>query len=83
MRPHLARFAEERVGAWRFVAVNAEAQPQTAAEFDVRALPTLIFFRDGVETYRFAGTANLSSIAEKLDELAGEPPAGASETAKG
>ena len=69
MRPHLKRLAEERDEDWRFVAVNAQSHLEAAGEFEVRTLPTLIFFRQGEEAFRFAGAAPISSIAEKLDEL--------------
>lgn len=69
MKPHLARLAVEHAAGWRFVAVNADDDPDTARAFDVRGLPTLVFFRAGEEAHRFAGAATLSSIAGKLEEL--------------
>jgi thioredoxin len=73
MRPHLQRLAEEHRANWRFVAVNAEADADTASSFGVRALPTIVFYREGREAFRFSGTATISSIAGKLDELADQP----------
>jgi hypothetical protein len=39
-----------------------------AQDHQVRALPTLIFFRNGRETSRISGSATLGAIAAKLDE---------------
>ena len=69
MRPHLRRLAEEREEHWRFVAVNTEANPSVAEDFEVRALPTVALFEGGKETFRFAGATTIASIVEKLDEL--------------
>ena len=69
LRPHMEKLAEERGQRWRFVAVNTEAHPAVAHEHDVKALPTIIFFRKGEELHRFAGTALVSQVAAKLDEL--------------
>ena len=69
LRPHLAKLAEEHDGEWRFVAVNTEEVPASAEAYGVRSLPTLVFFRKGEELHRFAGSALVSSVSEKLEEL--------------
>jgi len=58
-----------RAERWRFVAVNAEADEVTAERFAVRAFPTLIYFKQGEEAFRMAGSASLAAIVDKLDEL--------------
>ena len=70
LRPHLTRLAGEREREWRFVAVNTASQASAAEDFAVKSLPTIAFFRGGQELFRFTGAAALSSIVEKLDELA-------------
>jgi len=69
LRPHLRRLVEENASAWRLVEVNAEDESETAQKFGVRSLPTLVFFRDGTESFRFSGTAPVSAISQKLEEL--------------
>jgi len=69
LRPHLRRMVEEHAKAWRLVEVNAENEAETAQKFGVRSLPTLVFFREGTESFRFSGAAPVSAIAQKLDEL--------------
>ena len=51
------------------MAVNTDEVPDSAEVFDVRALPTLVFFRKGEELHRFAGSALVSAVAGKLEEL--------------
>lgn len=69
LRPHLKNLAAERQGNWRFVAVNTEEHPDAAEAFGVSALPTLVLFRGGKELFRFSGSALVSSLDAKLDEL--------------
>ena len=69
MKPHLLKLAEEHALDWRFVAVNAQSESAEAEAYGVRSLPTLIFFQEGAEAFRFAGATTISSIAEKLEEL--------------
>ena len=69
LRPHLHAMAEERLADWRFVAVNTEAHPDVAEEFDVVSLPTLALFRNGEELDRLTGGVTLSSVVGKLDQF--------------
>ncbi len=49
--------------------VDAEANPGLAEAHGVRSIPTLIFFRDGVEVDRMVGAVSKGTIQEKLEEL--------------
>ena len=69
LRPHIERLAQERGQRWRFVAVNTEQHPMAAETFGVKALPTIVFFDKGQEVFRFAGSALVSALDAKLDEL--------------
>ena len=70
LRPILHKMAEERSDSWRFVAVNADENPEATTKYGVRGLPTIVFFKDGEELHRFSGSALPANIAEKLDEFA-------------
>lgn len=50
--------------------VNVDQQPELAAEYSVRALPTLLFVKDGQVVDRITGVAAKSAITGKLDGLA-------------
>lgn len=70
LKPHLKRMAEEREDSWRFVAINAEENPEAVENYSVRGLPTVLLFKGGEELCRFSGRAMPSAIDEKLDEFA-------------
>jgi len=57
------------ITCWQIVALNVESKPEAAEAFAVKALPTLVFFQAGKETFRFAGATALSTLVDKLDEL--------------
>lgn len=42
--------------------INSEEQPELARALNVRALPTLIFFKDGKETHRIVGVQSKDTI---------------------
>jgi thioredoxin 1 len=47
MAPALEEFATKNEGVMRVIKINVDENPQTAAQFGVRGLPTLIMFKDG------------------------------------
>ena len=60
--------ASEKYGDVKFVKVDTEAQPELAAAFQVRAIPTLVVFREKVILFMQAGALP----GEALDELVTE-----------
>ncbi|MEM0897992.1 MAG: thioredoxin [Verrucomicrobiota bacterium] len=66
--PVLREIAEEKPEI-TVAKVNVDQQPELAAEYGVRALPTLLFVKDGEVTDRITGVAAKSAIVGKLDEL--------------
>lgn len=49
--------------------VDTEANPDLAAAHGVQSIPTLVFFRGGVEVKRIVGVASKGAIQKTLDEL--------------
>ena len=70
LKPHLSRMSEERGDSWRFVAINAEENPEAVENYSVKGLPTVVLFKGGEELFRFSGSAMPAAIDEKLEELA-------------
>ena len=46
----------------RLVKVNTEEAPQLAARYDIRAIPTLVLFRDGAEQKRMSGALDAGAL---------------------
>jgi len=67
MAPTLDEFAQRRVGQALVLKLDTDANPQTAARFGIRGIPTLIAFAEGKERARHVGLADM----KVLEELAG------------
>jgi thioredoxin 2 len=55
--PHLDAIAAARAGQALVLKVDTEADPQLAARFGIRGLPTVVAFRNGKEVGRQVGAA--------------------------
>jgi thioredoxin 2 len=58
MAPTLAAFAASRAGEVLVLQLDTDLNPQTAAQFGIRGIPTLIAFRGGREVRRHVGMAD-------------------------
>lgn len=69
-QPELDAFVARRpeVAVWT---VEAMEQRDLAERHGLRALPTVVIYRDGLPARRFAGAMSADDIEEELDELAG------------
>jgi thioredoxin-like negative regulator of GroEL len=73
LEPVLAALATEYGPRLQVVEINTEDDPIKAQQFGVRATPTLVLVRDGVEVGRVVGARNRAFIAGMLDRaLAGD-----------
>ena len=69
----LTTLAHDYAGRARFVAVDVDAQPMLAERFGVRAMPTVVLWRDGREVGRLVGSRPRAFVAGMLDRaLAGD-----------
>jgi thioredoxin len=70
--PILDEIAREKAGAVRVAKVNVEDNPQLAARFGVRNIPTLLVFSNGKVTDTVVGVTNAAkrTILEKLEAAA-------------
>jgi len=64
MAPHFERAAERLKGRARLVKVNTEEAPSLAARMGIRAIPTLVLFRDGAEVKRVSGALDSAGLVE-------------------
>ena len=63
MAPLLDDLARERSGTMLVAKLDTDAHPRTSRQFDIRGIPTLILFRDGVEVERAAGAIPAEQLA--------------------
>lgn len=63
MAPHFERAAEALKGRVQLVKVNTEAAPRLAMRIGIRAIPTLVLYRDGAEVKRTSGALDAGELA--------------------
>ena len=64
--PELVKVAVAGAGRWLVAKVDTEALPDLGARFGIRAIPTLILFKDGREAARQSGALPAPAILEFL-----------------
>jgi len=69
MAPQFERAARLRP-QYRFAKVNVDQQPELAARFGVRSIPTLAVIRDGTLIGRAAGLVAADDLVTALDRAA-------------
>jgi thioredoxin 1 len=71
--PLLDEIAKESEGRFRIAKVNIDDDPALMQRFNVRAVPTLLFFNGGELRDQLVGGASKKTILQKLTNLAGNP----------
>ena len=66
VHPILEEMSGERDDV-RIVSLNIDDNQQTAAQFDVLSIPTLILFKDGAEAKRIVGARPKRSLEAELE----------------
>jgi thioredoxin 1 len=70
LTPILEDIATERAGKVKIGKVNVDEQPNLAAQFSVRSIPMLVFFKDGKAVETVVGVQSKGALSAKLDALA-------------
>ena len=70
--PVIEGLAEEFGGRAVVAKLDVDAYPEVAGPYDVRGIPTLLFFQNGKVVDRIIGLAPRQDIAQKLEALLGE-----------
>ena len=65
--PVIDQLAGEWAGRVRVVKLNVDDNPQTAARFGLRSIPTLLVMKDGREVDRLVGVQPKQEIARRLE----------------
>jgi thioredoxin 2 len=69
MAPIYERAAAELEPRFRFLKVDTEAEPALAARYNIRSIPTLMVFRDGVPLAQHAGAVDGNSLRNWLTQV--------------
>ena len=71
--PVLDEIAKEGDGRFRVAKVNIDDDPALQQRFNVRGVPTLLFFSGGQLRDQIVGVAPKKAIADKLESLTSTP----------
>jgi thioredoxin 1 len=69
MAPALEAFAEANPGKVKVYKLDVDDNPKTAEKYEIRSIPTVIFFRDGVPEEVSVGALSEAGLQKKLDVL--------------
>ncbi len=69
LSPTLKDLAGEYDGKLRVVKIDVDANPAITAKLDVRAMPTLLFYRDGQVRSQLVGNQPRSNLVKEIDQL--------------
>lgn len=72
MEPVLAKLAKEYKNAVQILKLDTEAYPDIAAHYEVRTLPTLIFFKEGNIIGQTSGFMPKHTLSKLIDDIVGE-----------
>jgi thioredoxin 1 len=70
LAPTLDELVEECKGSVSLAKVNVDDNPQLAARFGIRSIPTILFMKDGQVVDQVIGAVPKSQMKKKLDALA-------------
>ncbi len=68
VEPVLEELAKEYSDKITIAKLNVDENPQTAANYDVMSIPTLILFKDGVEQKRIVGARPKHQLVAELSQ---------------
>jgi thioredoxin len=68
--PLVDEIAEENGERFKIAKLNIDDNPQIAQRFDIRSIPTLLFFKGGELRDQVVGTVSKSTMLARLEALA-------------
>jgi len=71
--PIVEELADDFEGQAKVGKVDVDENPNTAQEYGVRSIPTLLFFKNGEVQEQVVGAAGKQPLKQNLEELAGQP----------
>ncbi|MFP4976768.1 thioredoxin [Paenibacillus sp. CN-4] len=68
--PIVEELADELKGRATIAKVNVDEEPELAAQFGIRSIPTLLLFKDGQLADTMVGVNQKSVLSGKIEQLA-------------
>lgn len=68
MSPILSALQKEVKGKINYMEIDIDKNPQVAAAFRVRSVPSLILFKNGKPVWRYAGLIQTKEILEIIEQ---------------
>ncbi len=68
LSPVIEKLADRAGESWSLVKINTDQNPDVAAEYHIRAIPTVILFRDGKAVDQFSGFKTEGQLQNWLEE---------------
>lgn len=69
--PIVEQLADEYAGQVKVGKLDVDHNPRSAAQFNVRSIPTLLFFKDGKVVDTIVGAVPKPVLERKIQELSG------------
>ncbi len=69
LTPILEELATEQAGKIKVGKVNVDESPNLAAQFNVRSIPMLVFFKDGEQKEVVVGVQSKDALLRKMSAL--------------
>jgi thioredoxin 1 len=69
--PMIEELAADNAGTVKVMKINIDENPQTAQQYGVMSIPTLMVFKNGDVTDRFVGVQPKAKLQEALDAAKG------------
>ena len=66
--PVLDQLAAESAGRYKIAKLNVDENPATAAQFNIRSIPTLLIFKNGRLADQMIGAQSKQAIAARLSQ---------------
>ncbi|MDH4476946.1 MAG: thioredoxin [Verrucomicrobiaceae bacterium] len=70
LTPILEQLASEQGSALKIGKVNVDESPDLAAQFGVRSIPMLVFFKDGKQVDSVVGVQSKDALIKRVEALA-------------
>lgn len=71
--PAVEDLAQRFEGRAKVGKLNVDENPETAARYGVRSIPTLLLFQDGAVVDQTVGLASKEQLTQKLEAALGQP----------